>query len=72
MSNASDFEEDLRGLQHFRDWLESLVAAQQPIEEWSLSLEDLRQRWLPQFESRVTTEAQSPVTADVRSSRLFF
>ena len=72
MSNASVFEEDLRGLQHFRDWLESLVAAQQPIEEWSLSLEDLKRRWLPQFESRVATEAQSPVAADGRSSRLFF
>ena len=50
MSDTSDFDADLRSLQAFRDWLESLSAAQQPLEEWGLSQEALRQRWLPQLE----------------------
>ncbi len=49
MSDTSDFEADLRSLQAFRDWLESLVAGQQPLEEWGMSQEALRQRWLPQL-----------------------
>ncbi len=48
MSETSDFEADLLSLQQFRDWLASLVEAQQPQEEWSLSLEQLKQRWEPQ------------------------
>ena len=49
MSDTSDFEADLHSLQQFRDWLQSLVAGQQPLEEWNLSQEALRQRWLPQL-----------------------
>ena len=45
----SSLEADLQCLEHFRDWLQSLVAAQQPFEEWAMSTEELRQRWLPQL-----------------------
>ena len=58
MPDLPDFEADLLGLQQFRDWLESLVVAQQPIEEWSMSLDELKQRWLPKLqESRVSEES---------------
>jgi hypothetical protein len=50
VSDTSDFEADLHSLQAFRDWLESLVAGQQPLEEWGMSREALQQRWLPQLE----------------------
>lgn len=61
MSDSSDFEADLLSLQRFRDWLASLVEAQQPPEEWALSLEQLRQRWEPHLKA----SASNP-------SRLFF
>ena len=47
VSELSDHQADLQGLRRFRDWLESLVNAQQPIDEWSMSLDALRERWLP-------------------------
>ena len=61
MSNSPDFEADLLSLQHFRDWLASLVEAQQPQDEWSLSLEQLKQRWEPHLQARASG-----------SSRMFF
>jgi hypothetical protein len=59
-----DFEADLRGLQQFRDWLESLVAAQQPIDEWCLSIDELKQRWLPKLDR--------PTAPDMPVGRLYF
>lgn len=56
-----DFEADLQTFERFRDWLQSLVAAQQPLDEWSLSLEQLQQRWLPRLEQQGD-----------RNGRLFF
>jgi hypothetical protein len=41
--------------------LQSLVAAQQPLEEWAMSPEELRQRWLPKLAER-----------EQSSSRLYF
>ncbi len=64
MSDLHDFEADLLGLQQFRDWLESLVVAQQPIEEWSMSLDELKQRWLPKL--------QEPVVSEASVGRLYF
>jgi len=54
VSKTSDFEADLLSLQQFRDWLASLVEAQQPQEEWSLSLEQLKQRWEPHMQERAS------------------
>jgi hypothetical protein len=45
-------QDDLQSLERFRDWLQSLVAAQQPLEEWSMSREQLRERWLPLLQQR--------------------
>lgn len=59
------FEAHLSSLQGFRDWLASLVEAQQPLEEWSLSLEELRQRWAPQ-------DSAPPLQPEREISRLFF
>ena len=64
MSDLPDFEADLLGLQQFRDWLESLVVAQQPIEEWSMSLDELKQRWLPKL--------PEPVVSEESVGRLYF
>jgi hypothetical protein len=50
VSESSDFQAELHSLERFRDWLASLVAGQQPLEEWALSHEALQQRWLPQLE----------------------
>ena len=57
MPDLPDFEADLLGLQQFRDWLESLVVAQQPIEEWSMSLDELKQRWLPKMQDSRVSQA---------------
>jgi len=54
VSKTSDFEADLLSLQQFRDWLASLVEAQQPQDEWSLSLEQLKQRWEPRMQERAS------------------
>ncbi len=62
MSDTPSLEADLRSLERFRDWLQSLVAAQQPLEEWALSSEELRQRWLPKLAERSASSA----------SRLYF
>jgi hypothetical protein len=51
----------VQSLESFRDWLQSLVAAQQPLEEWAMSPEELRQRWLPKLAER-----------EQSSSRLYF
>lgn len=59
------FEAHLASLQGFRDWLASLVEAQQPLEEWSLSLEELRQRWVQQ-------DTAPPLHPERQISRLFF
>jgi len=64
VSELTDLQADLLGLEQFRDWLESLVAAQQPIEEWSLSLEELKRRWSPAIEA---SAHQEPTVA-----RLYF
>ena len=56
MPELPDFEADLRGLQQFRDWLASLVAAQHPIEEWGLSIDQLKHRWLPKLERAADQE----------------
>jgi hypothetical protein len=37
--------------------LESLVVAQQPIEEWSMSLDELKQRWLPKMQDSRVSQA---------------
>jgi hypothetical protein len=60
-----EFEEHLSSLQGFRDWLASLVEAQQPLEEWSLSLEELRRRWAPQ-------QPTPTVQPEREVSRLYF
>ncbi len=52
MSERPGRQDDLQSLERFRDWLQSLVAAQQPLEEWSMSHEQLRQRWLPRLQER--------------------
>ncbi len=52
MSDTPSLELDLQSLERFRDWLQSLVAAQQPLEEWAMSPEELRQRWLPKLAER--------------------
>ncbi|MFZ9946455.1 MAG: hypothetical protein ACO3GW_01530 [Vulcanococcus sp.] len=52
MSERPGLEEHLQSLECFRDWLQSLVAAQQPLDEWSMSQDDLRQRWLPRLQER--------------------
>lgn len=52
MSERPGRQDDLQSLERFRDWLESLVAAQQPLEEWSMSREQLRERWLPRLQER--------------------
>jgi len=52
-------EAHLRSLECFRDWLQSLVAAQQPLEEWAMSTEELRQRWLPKLAERPETPSSS-------------
>jgi len=62
VSDTPSLEAHLRSLEYFRDWLQSLVAAQQPLEEWAMSAEELRQRWLPKL-------AERPATP---SSRLYF
>ena len=62
MSDSSNFEADLLSLHQFRDWLANLVEAQQPPEEWALSLEQLKQRWEPHLRDYATSNA----------SRLFF
>ena len=64
MPELTDLQADLLGLEQFRDWLESLVAAQQPIEEWSLSLEELRRRWSP--------KAEPPARPEPTVARLYF
>lgn len=50
MSESSDLQAELRSLEQFHAWLESLVAAQQPLEEWGLSREALEERWLPHLQ----------------------
>lgn len=60
MSELTDLQADLLGLEQFRDWLESLVAAQQPIEEWSLSLEELKRRWSPAIKASAHQEPTVP------------
>lgn len=55
---TSSLEADLQSLERFRDWLQSLVAAQQPLEEWAMSTEELRQRWLPQLAEREPSTSQ--------------
>jgi hypothetical protein len=40
------------------------VVAQQPIEEWSMSLDELKQRWLPKL--------QEPVVSEASVGRLYF
>ncbi len=62
MSDTPSLEADLRSLERFRDWLQSLIAAQQPLEEWGMSAEALRERWLPKL-------CERPATS---SSRLYF
>ncbi len=62
MSDTPSLENDLRSLERFRDWLQSLIAAQQPLEEWAMSAEELRERWLPKLRERPATS----------SSRLYF
>ncbi|WP_398326949.1 hypothetical protein [Vulcanococcus sp.] len=62
MSDTPSLEADLRSLERFRDWLQSLVAAQQPLDEWAMSVEELRERWLPKLRERPATT----------SSRLYF
>ena len=62
MSDSPSLEADLRSLERFRDWLQSLVAAQQPLDEWAMSVEELRERWLPKLRERPATT----------SSRLYF
>lgn len=52
MSERPGRQDDLQSLERFRDWLQSLVAAQQPLEEWSMSHEQLRERWLPLLQQR--------------------
>jgi hypothetical protein len=62
VSDTPSLEADLRSLERFRDWLQSLVAAQQPLDEWAMSVEELRERWLPKLRERPATT----------SSRLYF
>jgi hypothetical protein len=64
-ANLRGLEAHLISLETFRDWLASLVQAQQPLEEWSLTLEELRLRWLPREQSHRIHEG-------VKTSRLFF
>ena len=52
MSETPSLEDHLQSLERFREWLQSLVAAQQPLEEWSMSQEELRKRWLPRLQER--------------------
>ncbi|MFM8525930.1 MAG: hypothetical protein ACKOCM_09975 [Cyanobacteriota bacterium] len=60
-----DFQAHLNSLHSFRNWLASLVEAQQPLEEWSLSLDQLRERW--------STQASEPsAQAEHAIGRLFF
>ena len=61
MSDTPSLEAHVQSLESFRDWLQSLVAAQQPLEEWAMSHEELRQRWLPKLAER-----------EQSSSRLYF
>jgi hypothetical protein len=48
----------LQSLERFRDWLQSLVAAQQPLHEWAMSAEELRERWLPKLAERERSSSQ--------------
>jgi hypothetical protein len=62
VSDTPSLEADLQSLERFRDWLQSLIAAQQPLEEWAMSAQELRERWLPKLVERPATS----------SSRLYF
>ena len=58
MFDTPSLEADLQSLERFRDWLQSLVAAQQPLHEWAMSAEELRQRWLPKLAEREPSSSQ--------------
>ncbi|WP_296445893.1 hypothetical protein [Vulcanococcus sp.] len=38
--------------------MQSLVAAQQPLHEWAMSAEELRERWLPKLAERERSSSQ--------------
>lgn len=58
MSDTPSLQADLQSLERFRDWLQSLVAAQQPLHEWAMSPEELRERWLPKLAERERSSSQ--------------
>ena len=58
MSDTPSIEAHLQSLERFRDWLQSLVAAQQPLHEWAMSAEELRERWLPKLAERERSSSQ--------------
>ena len=58
MSDTPSLQADLQSLERFRDWLQSLVAAQQPLHEWAMCPEELRERWLPKLAERERSSSQ--------------